>query len=137
LRHLAQRSGVVVPALSAVHNEGEDLRARLYRDQWIVDCPSCGSASYVWTDQPLFLCAECFNGEVGGLWRRVEIPSEQEREEIEEVVGYRPLPAQRNWEPGESLNDLRAQNRQNGHHVPPARPRRRSRAQRAKEGGKG
>ena len=123
LGNLARRAGVVVPAVGAVATDAPPLPARLYRDQWIVDCPNpgCGSASYVWPEQPLFLCAECFNGEHGGLWLRVAVPSEGERAEIEEIVGHRPLPGQRNWVPGETVTDLRKENRDNGHHAPPAR----------------
>jgi hypothetical protein len=121
LGNLANRAGVVVPALDAIAEGAPPLAARLYADQWIVTCDRCGSASYCWPDAPLFLCAECFNGTDGGLWRRVTVPDRDTRQEIEAITGMRPLPAQRNWLPGETVDDLRRENGEHGHPVPPER----------------
>jgi hypothetical protein len=125
LGRIARRRGVVVPAPSAVA-PGDPLPARIYEDKWIVDCdyPGCGGASFVWPDAPRFLCAECFNGAQGGLWRRVALPAEEDAAEIEEVLGHRAHPSERNWSPGESVDDLRKENRDHGVFVPPSkRPR--------------
>ena len=117
LGQLAWRQGVTVPALDAVAG-GAPLPARLNADRWVVVCPDCHDASFVWPETPLFLCAYCFNRAAGGLWRRVALPNADDLEEIEEVTGFRPLPHQRNWEPGQSVDDLRLENEERGDHVP-------------------
>jgi hypothetical protein len=119
LGRLAWRAGVAVPALDAVATDLPPLPAILNADRWVVVCPHCGDASFVWPDQPLFLCAYCFNRPTGGLWRRVALPDAEDLEEIEAVTAYRPLPHLRNWEPGQQPDDLRLENADAGDYAPP------------------
>jgi hypothetical protein len=66
----------------------------------------------VWLDEPLMMCSNCFNGTVGGLWRRVELPGEMSQ--IEAALLVRPVPNNRNWRPGETVEDLIAENIEHG-----------------------
>lgn len=100
-----------VPALTQV-STSPALEARVYRNQWIVDCPDCKNAEFAFLDEPVFMCSYCFNGTVGGKWREVEFPTE--KTEIEAVLKARPLPQTRNWQQPESLADIKAENRARG-----------------------
>lgn len=108
---MALRAGVRVPPLSQVH-DGPPLEAKVNHNRWIVECPDCGGAEYVFPEQPLMLCASCWNAAVGGSWRRVVMPSE--RDAIENALVVRPTPQARNWEPGEKVAQLRAENIERG-----------------------
>lgn len=102
-----------------------DLRAVVFMNQglWVARCP-----------RPLCTNAErfgrCADGSVGGLtgssfWCRdvdglggcgLRCPADwpSNIEKIEQMVLCRPVPASRNWEPGETLHDLLAENIGNG-----------------------
>lgn len=112
----AAARGVRVPTLEHV-SDAVALRARIDAGRWIVECPDCHDAQYVWPDdeQPLFMCVTCFNGAGDGLWRRVALP--QDRSAIEELLLKRPVPGTRHWRDGETVEDLRAENRAHGHEV--------------------
>jgi hypothetical protein len=111
---IARRAGVRLPPTSEVAKV-EPLPAILHRDSWIVQCPDCPTAAYVWVDQPLMMCAYCFNVKAGGLWRPVTLP--KNREAIEELLSHRAFAYQRNWV-GESIPDLRRENIKNGDPIP-------------------
>lgn len=112
IKGLSKMLGQRIPALSEVDSEGEPIPARVYRNMWIVDCPDCRNAEFAWTDEPRFLCTNCWNGMVGGKWRIVAFP--QFTDAIEKALKARPVPHTRNWNPGESYQQLRAENRANG-----------------------
>lgn len=100
------------PALDQVATDVEPLPARVWEDTWIVDCPDCGGAEFVWIDGPLIMwCHSCGNVTAGHKWRRVKLPDN--RAEIEAILDKRPLRSQRNWE-WETLEELRAENADNG-----------------------
>lgn len=105
------RLGVDVPAMASVSTTAP-LYARVNHNRWIVDCPDCNSAEYVWPEEPLMMCANCLNGAVGGQWRRVELPPD--KDDIEMILKARPVPQSRNWEVPESLATLRSENRAHG-----------------------
>ena len=111
LQRKARLVRIAIPPMARV-SKAVPLKARLYRNQWIVDCPECRGAEFAFFDEPLFMCSNCFNGAVGGEWRRVEFPPN--RTEIEAAVKVRAVPANRNWEPGETVDMLRAENRAHG-----------------------
>lgn len=112
LGRIARRANVSLPPLSEV-STAAPLTAWLQEDRWVAVCPDCGrNAQLVWEETPLYLCCACWNAAVGGTWRRVVWP--KERKAIERIVGMRHLAANRNWQPGESLNLLRAENIEHG-----------------------
>lgn len=106
-----------IPPLNQVA-KGADLVAFVLHDRWLVRCPDCGDVQFVWLDKPLFMCAGCFNEEHGHKWRRVVLPDEKTRKAIEDVLGHRLKVRDRNWEPSESVADLKRQNADAGESVP-------------------
>lgn len=90
--------------------------ARVEHGRWIADCPTlgCVGAEFVSFDVPVFFCCECRNAEVGHDLLAVVVPKSDIRLRIEEVLLARPVPSTRNWYPGETLDDLREQNREHG-----------------------
>jgi hypothetical protein len=114
LRQMVRRAahlGISLRALSEV-SDAPPIKARVNHNRWIAECPDCAGAEFVWLDEPLFMCQSCFNGVVGGLWRRVQLPPSVG--EVEAALRLRPLPATRNWEPGETPADLHAENAAHG-----------------------
>lgn len=110
LATLARRAGFKVPALSEIA-KGTPAQTRVNHNRWIVDCPDCGGAEFLWPEN-LMMCANCWNQGVGGLWRRVEIPDNGN--EIETVLKARPVPATRNWERHETVAHLKRENQAKG-----------------------
>lgn len=84
------------------------MPAEIRQGRWIVDCPWCTSCQMASEEDHRFFCTHCSNGAVGGKWIGVIWPDD--REEIEAVVGRRPNPKNRNFLPGETVVDLRAEN---------------------------
>lgn len=83
--------------------------------RWLVRCPSCPTYEYASVKDPVFMCCGCGNYANGGRYYAVVFPAE--REEVERLLLRRsPGPARgtsssdRNFAPGETLEDLRAQN---------------------------
>lgn len=107
----AQLAGFCPPPLTTT--AGAAARARVNHNRLIADCPDCGGCEFVWRDGPaVMLCLSCLNGGIGHAWRPVELPDEYAA--IEAALLARPLPANRNFDPGESVADLLAQNAENG-----------------------
>ncbi|MCH7908678.1 MAG: hypothetical protein IIB38_03570 [Candidatus Hydrogenedentes bacterium] len=78
----------------------------------VIDCRGVLVVSHA---DPRFYCIRCHNAVAGGRWRRVVFPVG--RAMGEDVLGTR-HPANRNWEPGESVADLITQNDAAGDAVP-------------------
>lgn len=71
--------------------------------RWIIECPDCRGAQIASADDRRFMCDECANATVDGLWRPVVWP--EETAEIDRALSLRPVENQ-NWIPGETLDDL-------------------------------
>ncbi len=112
-RQLRQAYGLELAPMSNV-DQGPALPARVNWNRWIVECPDCHNAEFGWADEPIFMCTHCWNAAVGGRWRRVVFPDGAERGRIEAALLARPVVNNRNWEPGESVGRLRAENRRHG-----------------------
>ena len=88
-----------------------ELQAEINQGRWIVRCPvaGCGGAIIPSESDPVFYCTECGNEDNGGAMYSVCFP--QERKAIEVELMRRPLrarlPSSRNWQPGETVADLR------------------------------
>lgn len=93
-------------------SHGTQTPALVRQGRWLVICPWCASAQNASTEDHRFFCIECSNGAVDGKWITVVWPDE--REDIETLLGNRPLPSQRNWEPPETLDELRKENIEHG-----------------------
>ncbi len=84
--------------------------AYVHQDRWIAECPmpGCRSTEFVDPAWPYLVCtAQCGVGPFA-----VEFP--KDREKIEAELIRRPVPATRNWLPGETVADLQ---RENGEHA--------------------
>lgn len=93
---MAARLGPAEIAVAVYANHG----------RWIVECPDCRGAQIASAVDHRFMCCECANAAVGGLWRAVVWP--EEHAEIDRALSVRPLENQ-NWSPGETLEDLEAE----------------------------
>lgn len=84
-------------------------RAEVNHGRWVVPCPFCPGAQLASEDDHRFFCVDCLHaGRAEGRWLRVVWP--RHRDAIEEVLAVRPE-VNRNWVPGETVEDLRAEQR--------------------------
>jgi hypothetical protein len=114
--HVA-RLGILIPPLADLDGAAPPAVARIDVDdgraRWIADCPDClaagrSRAEYVWLASPFLFCTACGNREVGGRWRRVDLPDD--RATIERLLLARPDPETRWWTPGETVEQLQTEN---------------------------
>ncbi len=112
LRHLGRVRGWVLPSTEDVSDDAP-APAWVERGVWVVSCPDCAGRPDeerhgVWLSGPhLMFCAVCGNRQLDGQWRRVVIPPN--RSAIEALLVGRP-PSNRNWLPGETTEQLIAEN---------------------------
>jgi len=88
------------------------IHAAANHGRWVVECPDCCGAQFACPDDRRFMCNNCANALVGGLWRPVIWP--KDRAKIDELLMLRPDPKTRHWIPGESVANLKAENKANG-----------------------
>lgn len=81
------------------------LEAEINHGRWIVKC-ECNGAEKAW-EEGLFMCLSCLNGAHKHQYRKVVFP--EQRVDIESVLLCRPIP-NRNWHPGEIVDQLKAEN---------------------------
>ena len=93
----------------------EPLTAFVNAGRWIVKC-ECGGAEEAW-EEKLFFCFSCLNNGHGHKLRPVEFP--EQRAEIEALLARRPL-MNRNWNPGETVKDLKRENKEHKAELLPA-----------------
>ncbi len=86
------------------------LDARVEYARWIVDCPNCHNAEFVFEDK-LFYCSMCKNSNIQGQVYRVNIPTK--RKEIEYILGKRNI-INRHWNPNETVKQLQEENISHG-----------------------
>lgn len=112
-----------IPPLASVVGTAEPMVATVNHDIWIAPC-GCGARGLpapgcvVFVGYPLGWCPRCLNAAYGRGWRRVSLPDEMTMAAIAAIVACRPNVEDRNWEPNETLDDLRAQNVEHGDPVP-------------------
>jgi hypothetical protein len=121
-----------------------NLPAFMNNGRWLILCPQCSTALPAWNTGVICprchpqILAKALQPIKGGLFRAVGDPQligeaqaearqldeeyfpeyPPERAQIEQILRLRPLRQNMNWEPGESLEDLRAQNLEHGDPVP-------------------
>jgi hypothetical protein len=76
-------------------------------DRWIAECPDCCGAQLASLNDRRFMCNNCGNAMLGGLWRPLVWP--KNHAEIDALLDARPNVENRNWNPGETIGDLRAE----------------------------
>lgn len=86
--------------------------------RWVANCPQCPNAEHYGADS--------LTGHVGGLTNssfrcsfcgfhgKPKWPDRQIRSRVEQALASRPSPANRNWQPGESLELLAGENIEHG-----------------------
>ncbi|GAA0528851.1 hypothetical protein GCM10010172_06830 [Paractinoplanes ferrugineus] len=83
------------------------IQARHNWNRWVVDCGNCPSALTVPPGTPHTQCWDC-----GFLIGPIVWPRDPDG--IVAILSYRPDPNTRNWDPGETMEDLLAQNAEAG-----------------------
>jgi ribosomal protein L37AE/L43A len=81
--------------------------AVVHHGRWIVHCPWCSSAQFAPFEDRRFFCVECGNMLVGGAYVPVRWP--EDIQSIEIILEKR-LPQNRNWNPGETTEQLVKEN---------------------------
>ena len=74
--------------------------------RWVADCEACRSALRV-SPGDEFTCLECGHHDADVFWP-------DDWADIDAVLALRPSILNRNWLPGETLDDLRAENLEHG-----------------------
>ena len=116
--------------------KGKPVKAEINFGQWIARCPDCKGAEAVDPDEPIFYCLSCGNFRNGGQPRPVEFPPDYKA--IEREILKRPVKVgmgthyierltmavpmvmtdegllSRSWVPGESLEEIKRQNKVGG-----------------------
>lgn len=94
---------------------GPAVQARVNHGRWIADCPdiTCGGAEFVSFTNPVFFCCACRNSAASNNYLPVVVPGPEKRHDIEAYLRARPKHAERNWIPGETVAQLRDENRAN------------------------
>lgn len=87
------------------------LPVRVYRGQWVADCPFCGARQLVSVTDPRFYCPspDCCQGGVNGLYGRsvqLEVPFPLGVLGTELVLSLRPSDKNRNMDPGQTVEQL-------------------------------
>jgi hypothetical protein len=113
---LAFSPEAAIPPMAEADDGAIPLAAEVNHGTWIAPCP-CGAerlpapGCVVWLAQPRAWCVRCGNAATAGRWRPILLPAPPERAAIEALLDRRPDAATRNWTPGETVDDLAAENR--------------------------
>lgn len=108
--------GYKPPHLRALAKDAEPLPAQVNHGTWIA-IDGCGERNgvqgggVVWLSAPVVWCPLCCNRATGRKWRPVALPAD--RAAIEAALAVRPE-ENRNWVPGETVDDLLRENREHG-----------------------
>jgi hypothetical protein len=82
--------------------------AMVNRCAWVVRCPFCPGAQYAHRGDQRLFCVDCLNEANGHRW--IPAPWPEDADAIEAALAVRPT-AVCNWEPPETADQLRAENR--------------------------
>ena len=85
---------------------GKKLRAEINHSRWLVDCPHCNNAEFLFSDKRFF-CTECKNEVIQGKLYKVTMP--KSKRQIETLLEPRPI-FNRSWRYPETINDLAKEN---------------------------
>ena len=86
------------------------VKAEINHGRWMARC-ICGGAEEVDWQDPVFYCLSCGNMDYGGSFISAKFPAD--REIIETILLKRNM-ENRNWLPGETAKDLKAENEKHG-----------------------
>ena len=88
------------------------VQAYANHGRWVAECPDCCGAQLTAPEDPRFMCVECGNAGIGGLWRPVVWPNDHAK--ISALLDERPEAHTRNWVPGTMLREVKAGNLEHG-----------------------
>lgn len=88
------------------HKPEGRVQAFITNAVWYAHCPGCGAPIIVDDREPVLFCPDCFCAANEGHPYRVDFVR---KTEVEELFAKRRDPRTRNWLPGESFEDLRAE----------------------------
>ena len=112
LGSIALRQGVILGPIIEINTESP-VEAQIRGNKWVAQCPGCETDfQYIWLDNPLYMCSICWNATTGGIYRAVTLP--EGVKEITYLLEKRPVLATRNWLPGQVIEELEAENAENG-----------------------
>lgn len=103
--HAPRPLSEALAADTAPHAEAVEVYAN--HGRWVVDCPDCNNAQLAHRDIHRFMCNNCGDGAVDGLWRPTIWPDNAA--EIDTELMRRRHERNRNWYPGETVADLQAE----------------------------
>lgn len=82
------------------------VRAEINHSRWLVNCPRCSSAEFLFSDKRFF-CSECKNEAVDGKLYMIIMPGN--KLQIETLLEPRPI-KNRNWKYPETVESLAKEN---------------------------
>ncbi len=92
------------------------MKAHLNYGRWIVACPAEDCLAWLTADKTVCDCHDdqvCDHQQIP-CGQPVEVVFPEDRETIDQLTTLRPKRANRNWQPGETLDDLKADNLRHG-----------------------
>lgn len=110
----SKAAGLAEPRMAP---KSEAIEAYVNEGRWVVECPDCAGAQLACLTDPRFMCCECGNVVVDGRWRPVLLPAARTREAIGKILEPR-LTLNQHWRPGETVADLKRENREHDVAVP-------------------
>lgn len=90
------------------------IHAEINTGRWIVKCPVCPGAQMAHRTERWFFCTDCLNQHIDSRMASVNWPDESEVRELQRVLMDRPVPLNRNWKPGETVEHLERENAARG-----------------------
>ena len=87
------------------------LQAQVTEGLWFASCPDCKTPVIVDNQEPSFFCTTCLNAGNDGHPYAVDFRG---KAEVEELFARRKDPRTRNWLPGETIEDLKREQRTRG-----------------------
>lgn len=97
-----------IPFDAAAATGGEPIVVFANEGRWVAQCSDCNGAQLASRTDPRFMCVECANVLNHGAFRPLLWPRNVAA--IEKLLEQRPLRRNRNWRPGETVKDLKAEN---------------------------
>jgi len=90
----------------------KSVKAYINWGRWVADCPDCNGAEIVSKAEKKLWCLSCNNVYNDGKCYSVTFPKNTEA--IEKIILARPNLENRNWEVGETVTELKKQNKVHG-----------------------
>jgi len=107
-RRMAMQAGLPMPVLTLAP-DAKTAEMEVNHGRWLARCPYCNGAELVRLDDPGFWCMSCQSEAVGRHILPLVVPAVNFVKQIEALLSVRKIENQ-NWQPKESMEDLRQEN---------------------------